>query len=74
MEFTNKKVLVIGLGRSGLSAARWLIGEAASVTICDIKPEPDLDRELVEEARKLQIELETGEHNKETFLTSDLIT
>ncbi len=49
MELVNKKVLVIGLGRSGLSAARWLAREGAAVVICDIKPESDLDRDLVNE-------------------------
>ena len=62
MELVGKKVLVVGVGRSGLSAARWLSREGAEVTICDIKTEAEIDRELVEESLKLNIKIETGGH------------
>lgn len=73
MELVHKKVLVVGLGRSGLSAARWLSREGAEVTICDIKTEAEIDRELVKESLKLKIKMETGAHREETFLDSDMI-
>ena len=73
MELIKKRVLVVGLGRSGLSAARWLSGEGAEVTICDIKMEAELDDELLNSTLELGIKLETGGHKKETFLESDMI-
>ena len=73
MEFAKKKVLVLGLGKSGLSAARWLSRSGADVTIGDIKPEADLDQELLKQALALGVKLETGGHRAETFINSDII-
>ena len=57
MELTKKRVLVVGLGRSGLSAARWLSREGAEVTISDIKMEADLDDDLLNKTLELGIKL-----------------
>jgi len=37
MELTNKKALVVGLGKSGIAAARFLQEHGAIVTACDAK-------------------------------------
>jgi UDP-N-acetylmuramoylalanine--D-glutamate ligase len=37
MEFTNKKALVVGLGRSGIAVAQFLRERGAVVTACDAK-------------------------------------
>lgn len=73
MEFKNKKILVVGFGKSGLSTARCLTGRGAEVTIGDIKPESELDKEILKEVRATGIKLEIGEHKLETFLGSDMI-
>ena len=73
MELINRKILVVGFGKSGLSTARCLTGRGAEVTIGDIKPESVLDKEILKEVRKSGIKLETGEHRIETFLSSDMI-
>jgi len=73
MEFVKKKILVVGLGKSGMSASRWLIREGADVTIGDIRPGPELDREFYNEVLKLGAKLETGWHKEETFINSDMI-
>jgi UDP-N-acetylmuramoylalanine--D-glutamate ligase len=73
MDFFKKRILVVGLGRSGLSAARWLIRKGADVTIGDIIPEKDLKEELYREAMKLGAKLETGGHRVETFLNQEMI-
>lgn len=73
MEFAKKKVLVVGMGRSGLSAARWLSREGAEVTISDIKRVSELDQELLNESLELEVKLELGIHREETFLGSDAI-
>ena len=73
MELIEKRVLIVGLGKSGLSAARCLSREGAEVTISDIKIEADLDDELLNKALELGVKLETGNHRQETFLNSDMI-
>lgn len=73
MELTEKKVLVVGLGKSGMSSSRWLSKVGAKVTVSDLKPESKLDRGMVEELLALGVRLETGGHREETFLEEDLI-
>lgn len=42
MELKNKKVLVIGLGKTGIAAAQFAASRGAAVTVTDAKPEADL--------------------------------
>jgi UDP-N-acetylmuramoylalanine--D-glutamate ligase len=42
MELTNKKALVVGLGKSGIAAARFLQEHGAMVTASDAKEQPAL--------------------------------
>ncbi|MBV1768654.1 MAG: FAD-dependent monooxygenase, partial [Candidatus Desulforudis sp.] len=37
MELAGKRVLVVGAGKSGLSAARFLLARGAEVTLTDSK-------------------------------------
>ncbi len=48
MNFKNKNVLVSGIGRSGVSAAKLLINVGANVTMQDSKSEDKLDYDLTE--------------------------
>ena len=73
MYLSKKRVLVVGLGKSGLSVARWLSGEGAEVTVSDLTSEADLDQELLNETLGLGVRLETGGHRRETFLASEMI-
>ncbi len=73
MEFQNKKVLVVGLGKSGLSAAYWLSKAGAEVVISDIKGEDELDKGSLKGALDLKVKLELGEHREETFIRSEMI-
>ena len=73
MSLFKKKVLVIGLGKSGLSVSRWLSDEGAKVTVSDMKEKEALNKDLVNEVLKLGVTLETGGHKLETFLNSDMI-
>jgi UDP-N-acetylmuramoylalanine--D-glutamate ligase len=41
-ELTGKKVLIVGLGRSGIAAARHCAAAGASVTVADAKPADEL--------------------------------
>jgi UDP-N-acetylmuramoylalanine--D-glutamate ligase len=73
MSLLEKKVLVIGLGKSGLSVTRWLSGEGAEVTVSEMKEKAVIDNHLVNEILELGVKLETGGHKQATFLASDMI-
>src|SRR5206468_438544 len=72
MELKGKKVLVVGLGKSGLAAALFLRRRGAQVTVSDIRSAEALARDipaLLEEG----INVETGGHGLLTFRRQDLI-
>lgn len=71
MELRNQRVLVVGLGRSGLAAARFLKARGARVTVSDARPAL-----LIKELPTLLdagIMVETGSHGLLTFRRQDLI-
>ncbi len=72
MELKNKRVLVVGLGRSGLAAALFLRRRGAQVTVSDMRSAQALEKEipmLLEEG----IAVEAGGHGLLTFRRQDLI-
>jgi UDP-N-acetylmuramoylalanine--D-glutamate ligase len=71
MELKNKRVLVVGLGKSGLAAARFLKARGARVTVSDARPAT-----LIAELPQLLDEgfvVESGSHGLLTFRRQDLI-
>lgn len=71
LELQNKRVLVVGLGKSGLAAARFLKSRGARVTVSDARPAT-----LIAELRELLDEgfvVESGSHGLLTFRRQDLI-
>src|ERR1700744_4638429 len=71
MELANKRVLVVGLGKSGLAAARFLKERGARVTVSDARPAT-----LISELPSLVnqgIVVEAGSHGLLTFRRQDLI-
>lgn len=73
MEVFGKRVLVVGLGKSGISSSLFLAGKGADVVLADIKEEKDLDRDALGRVREAGVRLELGPHQGETFINSDLI-
>ncbi len=72
MELKGKKVLVVGLGKSGLAAAIFLRRRGAQVTVSDIRSAEALAKDipaLLEEG----INVEAGGHGLLTFRRQDLI-
>jgi UDP-N-acetylmuramoylalanine--D-glutamate ligase len=71
LELKNKRVLVVGLGKSGLAAARFLKARGARVTVSDARPATLIAElpQLVEEG----IAVEAGSHGLLTFRRQDLI-
>jgi UDP-N-acetylmuramoylalanine--D-glutamate ligase len=72
MELKGKKVLVVGLGKSGLAAALFLRHRGAQVTVSDARSAEALAKDipaLLDEG----IMVETGGHGLLTFRRQDLI-
>ena len=72
MDLDGKKVLVVGIARSGVAAARLLASRGAMVIANDIKTESDI-RDAAEELRKLDVMLSLGAHPESLFVNADLI-
>ncbi len=63
--FRNKKVLILGLARSGYQAAKLLIKRGNTVYLNDYKEEEKQDKNQVEELRNLGVNLVFGGHPDE---------
>jgi UDP-N-acetylmuramoylalanine--D-glutamate ligase len=72
MELNGKRVLVVGLGRSGVASALFLKSRGARVTVSDAKSEDQL-REQIPTLLDAGIAVETGTHGERTFRNQDLI-
>ncbi len=69
MELKGKKVLVVGLGKSGASAARLCLAKGALVTATDTAPQPLESAGLSASGVRLVL----GGHRLEDFLAADLV-
>src|ERR1700685_431542 len=72
MDVNDKRVLVVGLGKSGVASALFLKAKGARVTVSDAKPQDQLKDEipvLLDHG----IAVETGGHGERTFGGQDLI-
>lgn len=69
----GKKVLVVGLGKSGLAAAGWLARQGARVTVSEVRDKSSFDRRLLGQLSKNGIEIEFGGHRPGSFVEADLI-
>src|SRR5215471_476769 len=72
MDLKNKRVLVVGLGRSGVASAFFLQDHGAKVTVSDEKSEAQLQNEITALLDR-GVSIETGRHGERTFRDQDLI-
>src|ERR1700736_372147 len=72
MELKNKRVLVVGLGKSGIAAAHFLREQGARVTVSDSRDAVSLAGEIPA-LLEAGVMVETGGHGLLTFRRSDLI-
>jgi len=72
MDLTDKRVLVVGLGKSGVAAAFFLKDKGARVTVSDAKTEDQL-REHIPALLDRGIVVEAGRHGERTFRDQDMI-
>ncbi len=73
LHISGSRFLVVGLGTSGYWAARWLAKNGARVTVSDSKKASLLNDRFLKDLQAEGIELETGGHREETFLSADAI-
>src|SRR5512138_2441687 len=72
MDVKGKRVLVVGLGKSGVSSALFLKDKGARVTVSDAKSQDQL-RDAIPKLLDKGIAVETGGHGERTFRQQDLI-
>jgi len=71
-DFAGKRVLVVGLARTGIVTSLFAAGYGATVTATDEKSESELS-EAAARLRDAGVKLELGGHSDATFLAQDLI-
>ncbi len=71
-KWIDKKVLILGLSKSGVAAARYLSSKGAECFITESKPLQEKDIELVKQLEEECIKVETGLHS-ENFLNDSYI-
>jgi UDP-N-acetylmuramoylalanine--D-glutamate ligase len=71
-ELRDKKILVVGLGKTGVALAQFLVQQGAQVTVTDHKSKPELSTQL-EQLGDLPIKYELGGHSPKTFIAQDLV-
>ncbi len=72
IDLAGKRVLVVGLARTGLVTSLFAAGYGAIVTATDEKQESEL-LETAQRLRAAGVVLELGAHNRDVFLRQDLI-
>jgi UDP-N-acetylmuramoylalanine--D-glutamate ligase len=71
-DLKDKRILVVGLGKTGVSLCHFLTQHGAQVTVSDHKSRPELSAQL-ELVEGLPIKFELGSHSPKTFLQQDLV-
>ena len=71
-DFRNKKVLVVGLAKTGLATAEFLVTKGARVAVTDYLPASELGS-TADQAKELGCSLALGGHPLEVFTQAELI-
>jgi UDP-N-acetylmuramoylalanine--D-glutamate ligase len=72
MDLNGKKVLVVGMARTGLATARFLKSKGSVVSTTEMRTKEEMG-EAFRELKGLDIPMEWGSHREETFLKADLV-
>ena len=72
MNLAGKKIVVVGLGRTGMATAQFLNKRRVSVVATDMAGEEELGSQ-VESLRKIGVRVELGEHRPAIFDEADMI-
>ncbi|MFA4905497.1 MAG: UDP-N-acetylmuramoyl-L-alanine--D-glutamate ligase [Candidatus Margulisiibacteriota bacterium] len=72
-KWESKKVTILGLGKSGVAAARRLVPLKAQVTVSEALSEDKLDPEALAHLKALKVKIEVGGHTLSALDGADLI-
>ncbi|HRK02101.1 MAG TPA: UDP-N-acetylmuramoyl-L-alanine--D-glutamate ligase, partial [Oligoflexia bacterium] len=72
MKIKGKKFLVVGLGKTGVSATRFILAQGGKVTITDSRTRMEL-AESIKLLGDLKVEMDLGKHNPKLFTQNDVI-
>lgn len=72
MDLKGKKVLVVGLGKTGEAVCQFLLSRGAHVRVSEKKREEELNKKISIWIEK-GVMVETGKHKQQSFLEADLI-
>jgi UDP-N-acetylmuramoylalanine--D-glutamate ligase len=72
IELRKMRVLVVGLGKTGVATSLFCAGRNAKVTATDARPESELG-DVPGKLREAGVALELGGHTEKTFSEQDLI-
>lgn len=70
--WAEKKVLILGLSKSGIAAAKYLNKKGADVFITELRPRCPQDDAVISELENLGIKIETGGHSDEFMKNSSI--
>lgn len=71
-DLKDKKILIVGLAKTGVSLARFLVKHGAIVTVSDHKSKAELAN-FLEDIEDLNLNFDLGNHTPKVFLAQDLI-
>src|SRR4030067_627649 len=72
MNLAGSRVLVVGLARTGIATVRFLKGEGSIVSATETRPKGEM-AEAAQALEGMDLRMEWGGHQTETFLKQDLI-
>jgi UDP-N-acetylmuramoylalanine--D-glutamate ligase len=72
MDLQGRKVLVVGLARTGVATVQFLQAKGSIVSTTETKPMAEM-REVIQALEGTNLQTEWGGHQTETFLKQDLI-
>ncbi|MCB0341396.1 MAG: UDP-N-acetylmuramoyl-L-alanine--D-glutamate ligase [Pseudobdellovibrionaceae bacterium] len=72
MNVKDKKILVVGLARTGVALSKFLVSQGANVTVSDHKSKAEL-ADYLEMMDGVDVKYELGGHTPKTFLQQDLV-
>lgn len=72
-KWIDKTVTVLGLSLSGIASAKYLSKNGAACLISEKRAETSADTEIINELKKLDIQVEMGGHTEKSILNSDIV-
>lgn len=72
MNWFKKKVLILGLSKSGISAAKYLNKHGADVFITELREKKETDNSQIKNLEELGIKIEMGGHSQEFIKDADI--